>query len=378
MEEEAISTISANNIELATSRVDICAALGWGVAELLGRCFSLKVAQSKELVWSGNKLIKFQEIYTQREKLRALIVYIRFLANSLGVSSCVINDANDSGNTKPYIVLLEEKVELLTQHKLDPAEGITLRGKINEYLFFWDLNILDMLQGRATAIHKSYLVGRSLAGLRWYQGLPDKTPDDGFMKKIYSEYLPLLQPYLFPFASSSLSNSLEQWWNALSTGQVQVVTGEDPPLALRHQTDIWFSLVTNEREALSYVPVTAENRSYFLKLIQVFWPLIVGGILILVLIVAFLIFLIVSNFNIVAKEITAVIGLLTAFGITNSLVNTIGSLFQKAISDVTGTFRGSVIDNIKHDTQQQAVNEATFIPPVTVNQQAAQHSQAKK
>lgn len=377
MEKAVIPTTVANDMNLQKAIRD-AAALGWGIAELLGRCFALKEAPSTKPDWSGDKLIRFQEMYTLREKLRALIVYIRFLADSLGVSSCVLNDEYDPDNTRPYIEVLEEEVRLLTQHNLDPAKGVTLRGKINEHLFFWDLNILDTLQGQATVIPKSYLVGRSLAGLRWYLRLPNKTPDADFMKKIYSDYLPLLQPYISPFASSSLSNSFEQWWNAISSGQVQQVPGEDPPLELQKQADIWFSLVTNEREALSYVPASADNRRYLLKVIQVFWPLFVGGIAVFVLIVALLVFLIVSNLNIVTKEITAVIGLLTAFGITNSLANTIGGIFQKAISDVTGTFRGSVIDNIKHSTQQQDVNQATYIPPLTVKQQVAQNSQTKR
>ena len=377
MEQAVIPTTGANDMNLQQA-INAAAALGWGIAELLGRCFVLKEAQSTDSDWSGDKLIRFQEMYTSREKLRALIVYIRFLADSLGVSSCVLNDEQDPDNTKPYIEVLEEEVKLLTQHNLDSANGVILRGKINEHLFFWDLNILDTLQGRATAIPKSYLVGRSLADLRWNLGLPDKTIDDDFMKKIYSDYLPLLQPYISPFASSSLSNSFELWWNAISSGQVQTVPVEDPPQALQQQADIWFSLVTNEREALSYAPASAENRGYLLKVMQVFWPLLVGGIIVLVLVVALLVFLIVSNLNIVTKEITAIIGLLTAFGITNSLGHTIGGIFQKAVSDVTGTVRGSVIDNIKHSTQQMAVNQATFIPPTIVHQQVTQNSQTKR
>ena len=377
MEQAVIPTTGANDMNLQQA-INAAAALGWGIAELLGRCFVLKEAQSTDSDWSGDKLIRFQEMYTSREKLRALIVYIRFLADSLGVSSYVFSDEQDPDNTKPYIEVLEEEVKLLTQHNLDSANGVILRGKINEHLFFWDLNILDTLQDRATAIPKSYLVGRSLADLRWNLGLPDKTIDDDFMKKIYSDYLPLLQPYISPFASSSLSNSFELWWNAISSGQVQTVPVEDPPQALQQQADIWFSLVTNEREALSYAPASAENRGYLLKVMQVFWPLLVGGIIVLVLVVALLVFLIVSNLNIVTKEITAIIGLLTAFGITNSLGHTIGGIFQKAVSDVTGTVRGSVIDNIKHSTQQMAVNQATFIPPTIVHQQVTQNSQTKR
>jgi hypothetical protein len=44
---------------------------------------------------------------------------------------------------------------------------------------------------------------------------------------------------------------------------------------------------------------------------------------------------------------------------------------------VTGNFKGTVIDNIRHSTQQDAVNKATFIPPASVNPKVVQNTQAK-
>src|SRR2546428_6135785 len=81
--------------------VSHAAALGWAMAELLGRCFMLKDVQPGELGWSGDKVMLLQEIYTPREKIRALMVHIRFLADALDVSSCLIDDESDPDNTRP-------------------------------------------------------------------------------------------------------------------------------------------------------------------------------------------------------------------------------------------------------------------------------------
>lgn len=375
-----ITTTTAGNVMSLQQAVCNAAALGWAIAELLGRCFALKEAQSAELDWSGDELVTLQEIYTPREKIRALMVYIRFLADSLGVSSCLIDHENDPDNTRPYVEVLEEDVKLLTQHKLDPASGVTrdqLRGKINERLFFWDLNIHDALQDKPTAVPKAYLVGRTLASLRWYFGLQYKTPDNDFVKKVCNEYVPLLQPYVSPFAPGALAYSLDPWWNAISGGQVQPGPDGGAPLELHKQADIWFSLVTGERNALSYAPPSTGSRSYIWRVLQVSWPLFLVGGIVLVLILALLLYVIISNFNIITKEVTAVVGLLAAFGIIHTLVNTAGNILQKAVSEVTGTFRGTVIDNIRHSTQQQEVNKVTFIPPAIANKQVAQKAQVK-
>ncbi len=168
------------------------AELGWAIAELLGRCFLLQDEQPVERDWTGGKLVVPQQIYTPREKIRALVERIRFLADSLGVSSCVIDHENDPDNNRRYIDVLSEAVKLLSQHNLDMAAAVTceqLRGKINERLFFWDLKIHDKLQDRPTAVFKAYMIGRSLSALRWYIGLQDKMLNDGFMEKICNEYI---------------------------------------------------------------------------------------------------------------------------------------------------------------------------------------------
>src|SRR5215472_11291097 len=79
------------------------AGLGWAIAELLGRCFALTEVQPAQFDWCGDKLVNLQEIYTPREKIRALVVYLRFLADSLDVSSSVIVHEDDPDNGRRYI-----------------------------------------------------------------------------------------------------------------------------------------------------------------------------------------------------------------------------------------------------------------------------------
>jgi hypothetical protein len=356
------------------------AALGWAIAELLGRCFVLKEGQSVERDWTGDKLMGLQEIYTPREKIRALVEYIRFLAELLGVNSCLIDNQGDPDNNKPYIDVLVEVVKQFLQHNLDPASGVTreqLGGKINERLFFWDLRIHDTLQDKPTAVPKAYLVGRTLASLRWYFGLPGMMQDNGFIEKICNEYVPLLQPYVSPFASGALAYSLNPWWKVISGGHVQPDPDGGAPLELHKQADIWFSLVTYEREALSYAPTSTRSRRYIWRVLQVSWPLFLIGGVILALILALLIYVIITSPNIITKEVAVVAGLLSTLGITHTITSNAGDILQKAVSEVTGTFKGSVIDNIRHSTQQEEVNKSTFIPPAMVNQKVAQNTQVK-
>ena len=364
-----ITTTTAANIVSLSLQQTVCnaAELGWGITELLGRCFALKDAPPAKRDWTAGKLVAFQENYTPREKIRALLVYVRFLADSLDLSLSSIDLEGDSEYGRPYVDVLEEKVEKFIQHDL-PASGETreqLCEQINERLFFWDLKLHDVLQSRPTVVYKSYLVGRSLASLRWYLGLQDKMPDNDFMQKICDEYVPLMQPHLSTFASGALRNSLDPWWKHISSNLVKPGPDGEAPDGLKIQADIWYSLVTNEREALSYAHPTAKDRQRYIWRVvqQVYLPyLLIGGLLVLLLVI--LLIVIISQISTpIVKEISAAIGVVVAFALSHNLLNTVGNILEKAVSDVSGTIKGSVIENIRHTVQQEEVNDGTIIPP---------------
>jgi hypothetical protein len=353
------------------------AAFGWAITELLGRCYLLPDTVPPVLDWSGAHLVLLQQIYTPREKIRSLMVFIRDLADTLGLSSCTIDrpNANDPDNGRRYVDVLEELVKLYSQRQPDApinalpntATGPTheqLRGKINERLFYWDLQIHDALQDRPTGVPKAYLVGRTLAALRWYIGLQDQQMDGVFVEKVCQEYIPIMAPYISPYATRAVANSVELWWKAISSGQVQPGPDGAAPVELQKQADIWFSLLTNERTALSFVPpsLAKANSHYTWKILQLYWPFFAGGIIVLLVILALLLVVLISRYDVVAKGIVAAAGFIAASGVIRMLGSNLGDFLQKATTGVEAT-KDSVISGIRGAAEQQAVIKSTYIAP---------------
>jgi hypothetical protein len=351
------------------------AAFGWAVTELLGRCYLLPEAVPPPLDWSGARLVLLQQIYTPREKIRALMVYLRDLADSLDLSSCTIDHENDPDDGKKYVDVLEELVTLYCQHQPDASSNpppnaeassthVLLRGKINERLFYWDLQIHDALQDRPTVVPKAYLVGRTLAALRWYVGLQDQQMEGAFVEKVCQEYIAILAPYISPYATGALANSAELWWKAIASGQVQTGPDGTAPIELQQQADVWFSLLTNERTSLSYVPpdLAKKNSHYTWRVLRLYWPFFAGGAIVLLVILALVLVVLVSHYDLVAKGIAAAAGFIAASGVTHLLGSNLGGFLQKATTDVEAT-KGSVIGSIRESSEQQAVVKSTYIPP---------------
>jgi hypothetical protein len=373
-EQDAIETIALSPAAPVVSvQQTVCdaAAFGWGIIELLGRCYLLSGAAPARLDWSGAQLVLLQQTYTPREKIRALMAYIHNLADDLGLSSCTIDDVKDDNNGQAFVDVLKALVKQFCEYQLDSTSSTAdtvfeqMRGKINKYLFFWDLQIHDALQDRPTAVSKAYLVGRTLAALRWYTGLQDQQMDGPFVEKVYQEYIPILAPYISPYAPAALANSAELWWKAIASRQVQPEPDGEVPIALRNQADIWFSLLTNERTSLSYVPpaLAKKNSHYTWKVLRLYWPFFLGGTVVLLVILALLIAVIIFYHDQFTKGIAAAAAFIAASGIIHLLGSNLGGFLQKATTDVEAT-KGSVIGSIRESTEQQEVVKSTYIAPV--------------
>jgi hypothetical protein len=312
-----------------------------------------------------------------------------YLADTLGVSSCTIDHVPDDDNGKRYIDVIRANVKQLCKGNFDASKGETfdtVRGKINERLFFWDLKINDALQNGPAVVQKAYLVGYCLGALRWWYGLPGIQLDNGLKAKVL-QYIPVLGPHLSQFAPSGLAGSIEPWWEAISKQQVaamlvpisesQQVEGLAPP-ELQKQARIWYSLIAGECDALSYVDPTIRNRPYIWQVFQVTWPLFLIGGLLLLLIIAFVIYIIISYHNQIVTAITAAGGLLAAFGIAQTLQKNAGDILQKAVSDATATIKGSYLDGVWNATLQKEVNKAVFVAPLADKGKQAPKSPEKK
>ena len=370
-QDDTIAITPASSTPALSTQQAVCdaAAFGWAITELLGRCYLLSTTVPASLDWSGAHLVLLQQNYTPREKIRALMVYIRNLSDALHLSSCAIDHANDPDNGRFFVDVLEELVKLFSRSRPDSATDPAfeqLRGQINERLFFWDLQIHDALQNRPTAVPKAYLVGRTLAALRWYIGLQDKQQDSAFVEKVCTEYIPILGSSISPYAAAALANSATLWWKAISSGQAQPDPDGTAPIELQKQADIWFSLLTNERTSLSYVPPALEKKSnrFTLKALQLYWPLFAGGVIMLLVILALLLVVLLSHYDLVAKGIAAAAGFIAASGVTHMLGSNLGNFLQKATTEVT---KGSVICSIRESSQQQAVVKSTYIAPASAS-----------
>jgi hypothetical protein len=377
-EQDDIATIPlSSSIPDLSLQESVCgaAAFGWGIVELLGRCFLLSEEAPAHLDWDGTHLVLLQQVYTPREKIRELMTYIGNLSNDLSLSSCAIDDEKDDNNGRTFVVALKELVKQFCEYQpVSPQDTMfdQLRGKINKYLFFWDLQVNDALQDRATAVAKAYQVGRTLAGLRWYMGLQDQPLDGPSVVKVYQEYIPILAPYISPYASAALVNSVKLWWQAITNGQVKPGPDGMVPEEMCNQADIWFSLLTNERAALSYVPpaLIKKNSHYTGKVLRLYAPFFIGGTIVLIVILALVLVVVLSHYDLLSKGIAAAAGFIAASGVTHMLGSNLSGFLQKATTDVEAT-KGTVIGSIRETTEQQETVESTYIAPGSAGPQSS-------
>ncbi len=360
-------------VQQQVRQVHAAVALGWSLAELLGRCFLLQGEPSHPEAWDGAKLIALPEFNTSREKIRALMDHIIFLASILIVDAIPIDSDVAPSPNATYSGVLRDEIKKLCSGHFDASRVETLQsvlGGINERLYFWDLKIQDALQNFPKAVHRSYVVGQSLAALRWYYPSVRFALDQDGLNQICGEYIPLLGPYLPPFATGAISNSVMVWGRAAIANRVMQDDTPYAPEQLHNQAHIWYDILTGARNPLSYVDPSAHGTRYMWKVVRVAWPLFLLHFLALFLVLIVLVIalvVVVANLGVVIKGVTAVAGLLALVGASHFTLSNISGIAEKALTHTEGTVKGSLVDSIWHSTQQKAVNEATCILPPTVS-----------
>lgn len=347
-------------------QVHAAVALGWSLAELLGRCFLLQGEPEHPGAWDGAQLVALPESNTPREKIRALMEHIVFLASVLNVDAIPIDSDAAPGPGATYAGVLREDIRKFCSNRFDASKGETYQsvlGDINERLYFWDLKIHDALQNYTMVVHKAYLVGQSLASLRWYFTSLGNALDQAALDKICHNYIPLLGAYLAPFATGALSTSVEAWGQAAISHYKTQGAAPFNPDQLHTQSQIWYDILTGLRSPLSYVDPSTRGARYIWKVARVAWPLFLLHFLIILVILALALVVILTNLDVVLRGVTAITGLLALLVASHIALNNIGGIVEKALTQTGGAVKGSLIDSLWHSTQQKAVNQATFIAP---------------
>ncbi len=185
------SAASDDTVQAATSdhiiQIRYATALGWAMTELLGRCVVLK----RELIARAQKddhlpIPNFKEctvilspIRDQRERARAVMGRILFLAEMLGIADCKIDQHYVNGSTdpelklnSPYTDALNKKVGALCHDAQKTVEDIKdISAKINWLLYYWTKIVQVKLQELPPEVYNGYTVGRGFSTIRWYIGI---------------------------------------------------------------------------------------------------------------------------------------------------------------------------------------------------------------
>ena len=349
-----------------TQLVRTSAALGWSLAELLGRCYQLKdeAVPVRDDVWNGAKLKALPEVHTAREKIRSLMEHIVFLAGILDVGSQKIEHEGDAQDGRAYEVVLMELIKKLCSVRFDDGETHqSVVGAINERLYFWDLKIHDALQDQHSVVHKAYMVGRTLSKLRWYFGMLESILDRKTLDDVCDQYVPFMAPYLYPFTPGALQSSIRPWGEAILNGEVKPGPDGYAPMELAQQAHIWYGLITGGLNPLSFVDPSTEGRRYLWRMLRVAWPLLLISLVALVVIVAVVVIALVVYKDQLVAGVTAVAGALAIAGTSHSATTNVGSLLRGAPAQPGGAAKFSLAESVWRSTQQKAINEEVFIVP---------------
>jgi len=373
-------------------------ALGWSVVELLGRCFTLKLpTPEKELEnnWKGERMIMISPAFNSQKRLKALVCFVQSIVEKLDLidgqddlDKCVLDTLHTD---------IENLYSLDAKEKLDGKDK-PLLAQINKCLFSWDIKIRERLQNKSEQFRNNYdyvnayMVGKSFAALRWYQELPVEKQDgsasipesislatsidDCFLATL-EERVQLLTPYLDTFAPLALATSIKRWEKALLKQKIFDSKGEVSP-QMKHQADIWYDLLTAERDPVTYVAPSSVSWRYTSKVIFFALPYVFLGIVLALGITVLIAYLIGALWPSIAKvlntsttgtaTITAIgtgfsllAGIATSIPATKALWQWVTQKAQTGAESSSSVAVKSLVDVFWEAAQQDAINKATYV-----------------
>lgn len=157
--------------------------LGWAMTELLGRSVVFKrelierVQKNKPLSppTFGEHTVILSPIRDQRERVRAVMGRILFLAHVLDIANCPIDppcDDSELMTSATFTKALDKKVRALCDDTPKSVEEIeNICAKINWLLYYWNEVVQVELQKLPPAVYNGYTVGRGFSTIRWYIGI---------------------------------------------------------------------------------------------------------------------------------------------------------------------------------------------------------------
>jgi hypothetical protein len=388
------------------------AALGWALTELLSRCYTLQPLTDAEKAarktrWNGASLFILPPIRSPRQQIVAQMLLIHSLATQLKVDALeIVGDQTVPPHTL-YIAELEKDVAALCRDDCAAEQFPTLKGHINERIYYWDMNIYEALQNASPepdamyAYLNAYLVGRSIAALRWYSGpnnyssptddqhVRDDILNEGSLERL-CDHVQLMAPSpLSTFAAIAIANSLKPWGKAFLDKSINLNKDGDAIPELQYQATIWHDLLITARDPRTFVTPSSFTWRYTLRVALFVLPLILMGIAMAAVITVLLLFLVGLIWPLIVKTFTTdktLLAIVTTIGTGFALIAGVGTtiptvrtvwqwLIQKVQSNAdqnagaaVGSAQSSVFAMLWDEAQQEAINQATYVPVPSIGQ----------
>jgi hypothetical protein len=424
---------SALDKEKAQKKQDIVrvVALGWSLIELLGRCFSLDLPTPEEKLknnWDGKRMIMISPAFNSQKRLQDLVGFVQTLVEkleSMDGSDKTAGSDNTTGENeadKCFLGAIETNIKnlyLLGDEDTKVGKDKSLLGDINRCLFNWDIEIRQKLQNKSVQFRNNYdfmnayMVGKGFAALRWYHEPPKGK--QGWIRRVFSplflyfqhlirkrkesdtasdsisqatsiddcflatlqQRVQLLEPYLDTFAPLALAFTIKHWKKALVKQKI-FARNKHVSSKLQDQADIWYDLLTAERDPMTYVTPSAISWRYTRKVLFFALPYVFLGIVLalgITVLIAYLIGklwpLITSALNTsptgsatlsaIGTGFSLLAGIASSIPATKALWQWVTARTQASAENASSKAAKSLVDVFWEAAQQDAINKAIYV-----------------
>jgi hypothetical protein len=414
--------------EKAQKKQDIVrvVALGWSLIELLGRCFALEIPtpekELEEKKWDGERMIMISPAFNSQKRLQDLVRFVQTLVEQLKLMDGKDHTTGKNKTDTCFLGTIETNINdlyLLGDEDKKAGKEKPLLGGINECLFNWDIEIRQKLQNNSKQFRNNYdfmnayMVGKGFAALRWYHEPPKGK--QGWIRRVFSplflyfqhlirkrkesdtasdsisqatsiddcflatlqQRVQLLEPYLDTFAPLALAFTIKHWKKALVKQKI-FARNKHVSSKLQDQADIWYDLLTAERDPMTYVTPSAISWRYTRKVLFFALPYVFLGIVLalgITVLIAYLIGklwpLITSALNTsptgsatlsaIGTGFSLLAGIASSIPATKALWQWVTARTQASAENASSKAAKSLVDVFWEAAQQDAINKAIYV-----------------
>lgn len=145
-------------------------ALGWSITEVLGIAFE-EPEKLKDRKWSSAAPdpLPLANERSISERQIALVIYAWRILHALELGDLAAPPSHARDGQSQYVDIIMSVVKNLAQRKPCPTDEQRgeWRAELNEYMYWWDQQLQDVLPSISQRAYAGYQAARGLADLAW-------------------------------------------------------------------------------------------------------------------------------------------------------------------------------------------------------------------